>query len=115
MRIMRTRCEHREHNTSLQTVYILCLFAICSLVLATNAFGAQPELVSDISPISNIDTGLIERLKAWVTYALGAIGGCFYGIGIDIGRLVRLAGELIVGIFEALAQFARWLFSLGGE
>src|SRR3989344_8517773 len=52
---------------------VIYMFAMFVLNPApTIAQGAEPELISDISAIPQLDMGLYERIKAWVTHALRA-------------------------------------------
>ena len=60
-------------------------------------------------------TSIIQKVFEALKRALRAIGNWFTGIGVDIGRLIRLFGEFIVLLFESLAKLARFIFAwIGG-
>lgn len=60
-------------------------------------------------------SSIVQKAFEAVKRVLRAIGDWLAGIGVDIGRLIRLFGEFIVLLFESLAKLARWVFGwIGG-
>lgn len=96
-------------NYGLRT--LIYLMIVLGMFVLVSGVSAEATALDGLS-LPEADGNTVQKALEAVKSVLRAIGNWLTSIGIDIGRLIKLTGELIILIFQSLIKIVEWLVGL---
>ena len=78
------------------------------MFVLVSGVSAEATALDGLS-LPKADGSTVQKVIQALKDGLKAIGNWFTSIGIDIGRLIKLTGELIILIFQSLIKVVEWI------